>query len=87
MSEGRCRHLTFEERERIAAWRLEGVSQAEMGGGWGRSSSSIIASGTQPAAVGRLLAELRGRVRIWLVASGRRCSRGTSSSSASWSIG
>ena len=30
MGEGRYRHLSFEEREQIAVWRLEGVSQAEM---------------------------------------------------------
>ncbi len=41
MGEGRYRHLSFEEREQIAIWRLEGVSQAEMARRLGRSSSTI----------------------------------------------
>ncbi len=41
MGEGRYRHLSFEEREQIAVWRLEGVSQAEMARRLGRSSSTI----------------------------------------------
>ena len=41
MSEGRYRHLTFEEREQIAVWRLEGVSQAAMARRLGRWSSTI----------------------------------------------
>jgi IS30 family transposase len=36
MREGRYRHLSFEEREQIAIWRLEGVSQAEMARRLGR---------------------------------------------------
>jgi IS30 family transposase len=34
-------HLSFEEREQIAAWRLEGISEAEMGRRLGRSSVTI----------------------------------------------
>ena len=41
MGEGRYRHLLFEEREQIAIWQLEGVSQAEMARRLGRSSSTI----------------------------------------------
>mgnify|MGYP001822550132 CR=1 FL=1 len=41
MGEGRYRHLSFEEREQIAIWRLEGVSQAEMARRLGRSSSTV----------------------------------------------
>ena len=41
MGAGRYRHLSFEEREQIAIWRLEGVSQAEMARRLGRSSSTI----------------------------------------------
>jgi len=41
MSEGRYRHLSFEEREQIAIWRLEGVSQAEMARRLARSSSTV----------------------------------------------
>jgi transposase, IS30 family len=41
MAQGRYRHLSFEEREQIAIWRLEGVSQAEMARRLGRSSSTI----------------------------------------------
>ena len=41
MAAGRYRHLTFEEREQIGIWRLEGVSQAEMARRLGRSSSTI----------------------------------------------
>ncbi|NJM54989.1 MAG: IS30 family transposase [Verrucomicrobiae bacterium] len=41
MGEGRYRHLSFEEREQIAIWRLEGVSQAEIARRLGRSSSTI----------------------------------------------
>ena len=41
MGTGRYRHLTFEERERIGIWRLEGASQAEMARRLGRSSSTI----------------------------------------------
>ncbi len=41
MGEGRYRHLSFEEREQVAIWRLEGVSQAEMARRLGRSSSTI----------------------------------------------
>ena len=41
MGTGRYRHLSFEERERIAIWRLEGVSQAEMTRRLGRSSSTV----------------------------------------------
>jgi IS30 family transposase len=45
MGEGRYRHLSFEEREQIAVWRLEGVSQAEMARRLGRSSSTINRKG------------------------------------------
>ena len=41
MAQGRYRHLSFEEREQIAIWRLEGVSQAEMARRLGRSSSTV----------------------------------------------
>ena len=41
MGDVRYRHLSFEEREQIAIWRLEGVSQAEMARRLGRSSSTI----------------------------------------------
>jgi len=41
MGEGRYRHLSFEEREQIGIWRLEGVSQAEMARRLGRSSSTV----------------------------------------------
>jgi len=41
MAQGRYRHLVFEEREQIAIWRLEGVSQAEMARRLGRSSSTV----------------------------------------------
>lgn len=41
MGRGRYRHLSFEEREQIAIWRLERVSQAEMARRLGRSSSTI----------------------------------------------
>ena len=41
MSKGRHRHLSFEEREHVAVWRLEGVSQAEMARRLGRSSSTV----------------------------------------------
>lgn len=41
MGMGRYRHLSFEEREQIAIWRLEGVSQAEMARRLGRSSSTV----------------------------------------------
>ncbi len=41
MGEGCYRHLSFEEREQIAIWRLEGVSQAEMARRLGRSSSTV----------------------------------------------
>lgn len=41
MEQGRYRHLSFEEREQIAIWRLEGVSQAEMARRLGRSSSTV----------------------------------------------
>ena len=41
MGTGRYRHLSFEEREQIAIWRLEGVSQAETARRLGRWSSTI----------------------------------------------
>ena len=41
MEQGRYRHLSFEEREQIAIWPLEGVSQAAMARRLGRSSSTI----------------------------------------------
>ena len=41
MTQGRYRHLSFEEREQIAIWRLEGVTQAEMARRLGRSSSTV----------------------------------------------
>jgi transposase, IS30 family len=41
MGAGRYRHLSFEEREQIAIWRLEGVSQAAMARRLGRSSSTV----------------------------------------------
>jgi transposase, IS30 family len=41
MGAGRYRHLSFEEREQIAIWRLEGVSQAEVARRLGRSSSTM----------------------------------------------
>jgi transposase, IS30 family len=41
MAQDRYRHLSFEEREQIAIWRLEGVSQAEMARRLGRSSSTV----------------------------------------------
>jgi IS30 family transposase len=41
MGRGRYRHLSFEEREQIAIWRLERVSQAEMARRLGRSLSTI----------------------------------------------
>ena len=41
MGEGGYRHLSFEEREQIAIWRLEAVSQAEMARRLHRSSSTI----------------------------------------------
>ena len=41
MAQGRYRHLSFEEREQIAIWRLEGVIQAEMARRLGRSSSTV----------------------------------------------
>ena len=41
MVQGRYRHLSFEEREQIAIWRREGVSQAEMARRLGRSSSTV----------------------------------------------
>ena len=41
MGEGRYRHLSFEEREQVAIWRLEGVSQAEMARRLGRPLSTI----------------------------------------------
>ena len=41
LEQGRYRHLSFEEREQIAIWRLEGVSQAEMARRLGRSSSTV----------------------------------------------
>ena len=41
MGEGRYRHLTFEEREQIVVWRLEGLSQTAMARRVGRSSSTI----------------------------------------------
>jgi transposase, IS30 family len=41
MGDVRYRHLSFEEREQIAIWRLAGVSQAEMARRLGRSSSTI----------------------------------------------
>ena len=41
MGAGRYRYLSFEEREQIAIWRLEGVSQAEVARRLGRSSSTI----------------------------------------------
>jgi transposase, IS30 family len=41
MARDRYRHLSFEEREQIAIWRLEGVSQAAMARRLGRSSSTV----------------------------------------------
>ena len=41
MARARYRHLSFEEREQIASWRLEGVSRAEVVLRLGRSSSTI----------------------------------------------
>ena len=41
MGEGGYRHLSFEEREQIAIWRLEAVSQAEIARRLHRSSSTI----------------------------------------------
>jgi IS30 family transposase len=41
MVAGRYRHLSFAEREEIAIWRLEGVSQAAMARRLGRSSSTV----------------------------------------------
>ena len=41
MAQGRYRHLSVEEREQIAVWRLEGGSQAEMARRLGRSSSTV----------------------------------------------
>jgi IS30 family transposase len=41
MAQGWYRHLSFEGRERIAIWRLQGVSQAEMARRLGRSSSTV----------------------------------------------
>ena len=41
MGTGRYRHLSFEEREQVAIWRLEGLSQAEMARRLGRSSSTV----------------------------------------------
>jgi IS30 family transposase len=41
MREGSYTHLTFEEREQIAIWRLEGLSQSEMARRLGRSQSAI----------------------------------------------
>jgi IS30 family transposase len=85
----RCqyRHLSFEEREQIAIWRLEGVSQAEMARRLGRSSSTInreLARNRLPrAAISR--ASRKGR--IWRAASGWRCWSGMSGSSGSWSTG
>ena len=41
MARARYRHLSFEDREQIASWRLEGVSRAEVVLRLGRSSSTI----------------------------------------------
>jgi transcriptional regulator with XRE-family HTH domain len=41
MGAGRYRHLSFEEREQIGIWRLEGASQAEMARRLGLSSSTV----------------------------------------------
>ena len=41
MAGTRYTHLTFEEREQIAAWRLEGLSQSEMARRLRRSQSAI----------------------------------------------
>ena len=86
MSEGRYRHLTLEEREQIAVWRPEGISQAEMARRLGRSSSTgnrelarnrLPSGGYQPSfAEGSYLAR-RERAACW---------SGTSGSSGSWSI-
>ena len=41
MADKKYTHLTFEEREQVAVWRLEGLSQSEMGRRLGRSQSAI----------------------------------------------
>lgn len=41
MAGRRYTHMTFEEREQIAVWRLEGLSQSEMARRLGRSQSAI----------------------------------------------
>lgn len=41
MADKKYSHLTFEEREQIAIWRLEGLSQSEMARRLGRSQSAI----------------------------------------------
>jgi IS30 family transposase len=62
MGDDRYRNLSFEERQQIAIWRLEGVSRAQMARRPGRSSSTVNRELAQPAAVGRLPAGLRGRL-------------------------
>ena len=41
MARARYRHLSFEDREQIAIWRLEGVGRAEVVLRLGRWSSTI----------------------------------------------
>jgi IS30 family transposase len=88
MGAGRYRHLSFEEREQIASWRLEGVSQAEVARRLGRSSSTInreLARNRLPS--GGVISRASRKGPTWRGASGWRCSNGTSGSSGSWSTG
>jgi len=85
MAQGRYRHLSFEEREQIAIWRLEGVSQAEMARRLGRSSSTV----NRELARNRLPSGATSRASrkgpTWRGASGWRCSSGTRGWSGAWS--
>jgi IS30 family transposase len=86
MAQGRYRHLSFEEREQMAIWQLEGVSQAEMARRLGRSSSTVnreLARNRLPSGGCRASRKaLAGRG-----ASGWRCSSGKSGWSGSSSTG